>query len=118
MAANTVVAMTMRSKLKSSGETSRSAPLTTTKVEPQMAAVTINSREALRVCFAMVVLLRLSRDYVREVRWMSGDDGTKHLCAENVMCRNAGEVAIEHDEVSHHARCKHSFVRLAELCVG
>jgi hypothetical protein len=63
MAANTVVAMIIRSKLKSSGETSRSASLTTTKVEPQMAAVRINSREALRVCFAMVVLLRLSRAF-------------------------------------------------------
>jgi hypothetical protein len=31
--------------------------LTSTKVEPQMAAVRISSREALRVCFAMAVLL-------------------------------------------------------------
>jgi hypothetical protein len=48
----------MRRRLKSNGEISRSASLTTTKVEPQMAAVRISSSEAMRVCFAMGGLLK------------------------------------------------------------
>src|ERR1700733_398957 len=118
MAARTTVATIMRSKLKSSGETSCSASLTSTKVEPQMAEIRMSSKEALRVCFAMSVLLVLPRNYVGEVCRMTGDHRAQHLGAENVVRRDAGEISIEYDEVSHHAGCKRSFVGLAELCVG
>jgi hypothetical protein len=118
MAARTTVAMTMRSRLKSSGETSCSASLTSTKVEPQMAEIRMSSNEAMRVCFAMGVLLVLSRDYVGEVCRMAGDHCAQHLGAEDAVRRDRREIAIEYDEVGHQAGCKRSFVGLAELCVG
>ena len=78
----------------------------------------MSSKEALRACFAMSVLLVLPRDYVGEVCRMTGDHRAQHLGAENVVRRDAGEIAIEHDEVGHHAGCERSFVGLAEFCVS
>src|ERR1700758_3728472 len=60
----------------------------------------------------------LSGDYVCEVCWMTGDDRAHHFCAEDVMRRDGGEIAIEHDEVSHHAGRQCSFVGLTEFCVS
>src|ERR1700759_4960365 len=110
--------MIMRSRLKSSGETSRSASLTSTKVEPQMAAVTISSRVALRVCFAMAVLLAyrvttlgLPGYHVGEVGGVPCDHSAQHSGAKDIVLRDARQIAIEHDEVRGHAGCKRSFVR-------
>src|SRR6201995_5451895 len=60
----------------------------------------------------------LSGDYVCEVCWMTSDDRAHHFCAEDVMRRDGGEIAIEHDEVSHHAGRQRSFVGLTEFCVS